>query len=35
MTVRAELDWGTGELYPKTTEEYRALMRKRSQAHWS
>ena len=29
------LDWGTGELYPKTTEEYRALMRKRSQAHWS
>lgn len=29
------LDWGTGELYPKTTEEYRALMRKRSQTHWS
>jgi N-methylhydantoinase B len=29
------LDWGTGELLPRTTEQYRALLRRRSAAHWS
>ncbi|EMY35105.1 N-methylhydantoinase [Arthrobacter crystallopoietes BAB-32] len=28
------LDWGTGELYPTTTAQYRELMGKRSAAHW-
>lgn len=28
------LDWGTGELYPTTTEQYRELMGRRSSAHW-
>lgn len=29
------LDWGTGELLHRTTEQYRALLRRRSVAHWS
>jgi N-methylhydantoinase B len=28
------LDWGDGELLPRTTEQYRALLRRRSAAHW-
>ena len=28
------LDWGTGELYPTTTAQYRELMQRRSAAHW-
>ncbi|HEU4973612.1 MAG TPA: hydantoinase B/oxoprolinase family protein [Baekduia sp.] len=28
------LDWGSGELLPRTTEQYRALLRRRSAAHW-
>jgi N-methylhydantoinase B len=28
------LDWGTGELLPRTTEQYRGLLRRRSAAHW-
>ncbi|HST43157.1 MAG TPA: hydantoinase B/oxoprolinase family protein, partial [Conexibacter sp.] len=28
------LDWGTGELLPNTTRQYRALLRRRSAAHW-
>jgi N-methylhydantoinase B len=28
------LDWGTGELLPRTTVQYRALLRRRSAAHW-
>ena len=28
------LDWGTGELLPKTTETFRAMMRRRAVAHW-
>ncbi|HKU12041.1 MAG TPA: hydantoinase B/oxoprolinase family protein, partial [Sinomonas sp.] len=28
------LDWGTGELYPETTAQYRALMQRRSAAAW-
>lgn len=29
------VDWGSGELLPKTTEEFRKMMRKRSAAHWA
>ncbi|NVN00386.1 hydantoinase B/oxoprolinase family protein [Arthrobacter sp. SDTb3-6] len=28
------LDWGSGELYPKTTVQFRALMERRSASHW-
>jgi N-methylhydantoinase B len=28
------VDWGTGELFPKTTEQFRTMMRRRSAAHW-
>jgi N-methylhydantoinase B len=28
------LDWGTGELLPKTTETFRAMLRRRTAAHW-
>jgi N-methylhydantoinase B len=29
------LDWGTGELLPRTTEQYRDVLRRRSAACWS
>ena len=29
------VDWGSGELLPKTTEEFRTMMLKRSAAHWA
>jgi N-methylhydantoinase B len=29
------LDWGNGELLVRTTQQYRALLRRRSVAHWS
>ena len=28
------LDWGTGELFPTTTDQFRALMERRSAQHW-
>ena len=28
------LDWGTGELLPKTTEQFRAMLRRRMAPHW-
>lgn len=28
------LDWGTGELFPETTSEFRKSMEKRSSSHW-
>ncbi len=28
------LDWGTGELLPRTTEQYRELLQRRSAAAW-
>ena len=28
------VDWGSGELLPETTDEFRTMMRKRSAAHW-
>lgn len=28
------VDWGTGELFPKTTQQFRDLLRKRAAAHW-
>jgi len=28
------LDWGTGELFPETTAEFRKSMTKRSSSHW-
>jgi N-methylhydantoinase B len=28
------LDWGTGELLPKTTEQFRAMLRRRTVPHW-
>ena len=28
------LDWGTGELLPKSTEQFRELFTKRSADHW-
>ena len=32
--MRSILDWGTGELLPKTTETFRAMVRRRAAAHW-
>jgi len=29
------LDWGTGELLPKTTETFRAMLQRRSASHWA
>ncbi|MGH3360315.1 MAG: hydantoinase B/oxoprolinase family protein [Nocardioidaceae bacterium] len=29
------VDWGTGELFETTTEQFRALLRERSAAHWA
>jgi len=29
------VDWGSGELMPKSTEQYRASMQKRSADHWN
>ena len=29
------LDWGTGELLPKTTEQFRAMLQRRSVSHWA
>ncbi|MDE0052047.1 MAG: hypothetical protein OXO52_19835, partial [Rhodospirillales bacterium] len=29
------VDWGTGEYFPKTTTEFRTMMKKRSAAHWN
>jgi len=29
------LDWGTGELLVKTTEQFRAMLRRRTVSHWS
>jgi N-methylhydantoinase B len=29
------LDWGTGELLPKTTEQFRSMLRRRAASHWS
>ena len=29
------LDWGSGTLLPKTTEQFRAMLRRRAQAHWT
>ena len=29
------LDWGTGELLPRTTEQYRAMLQWRMAAHWA
>ena len=29
------LDWGTKELLPKTTEQFRAMLRRRAGAHWA
>jgi N-methylhydantoinase B len=28
------LDWGSGELLPKTTEQFRAMLRRRAATHW-
>jgi N-methylhydantoinase B len=28
------LDWGTGELLPRTTEQFRAMLQRRTAAHW-
>ena len=28
------LDWGTGELLPRTTEQFREMLRRRSAAYW-
>lgn len=28
------VDWGTGELFPETTRQFRELLRKRSVAYW-
>lgn len=28
------VDWGTGELFPKTTQQFRDLLRKRAAAYW-
>jgi N-methylhydantoinase B len=28
------VDWGTGELFPKTTEQFRAMLRRRAAEHW-
>jgi N-methylhydantoinase B len=29
------LDWGTGELFPKTTQTYRAMLQRRTASYWS
>ena len=29
------LDWGTGQLLPKTTEQFRAMLRRRMTPHWA
>ena len=29
------LDWGTGELLPNTTEQFRAMLRWRTVPHWA
>ncbi|MDP9345602.1 MAG: hypothetical protein M3P44_07745 [Actinomycetota bacterium] len=29
------VDWGTGELFPRTTETFRAMLRRRAAAHWA
>jgi len=29
------LDWGTGELFPKTTEQFRAMLNRRMTPHWA
>jgi N-methylhydantoinase B len=29
------LDWGTGELLPKTTETFRAMVQRRAAGHWA
>jgi N-methylhydantoinase B len=28
------VDWGTGELFPRTTEQFRAMLRRRAVAYW-
>ena len=28
------LDWGTGELLAKTTEQFRAMLKRRAVEHW-
>jgi N-methylhydantoinase B len=28
------VDWGSGELLPRTTEMFRAMLRRRAVAHW-
>jgi N-methylhydantoinase B len=28
------LDWGTGELLPRTTEQFRAMLTRRMASHW-
>jgi N-methylhydantoinase B len=28
------LDWGTGELLPRTTEQFRAMLQRRAARHW-
>jgi N-methylhydantoinase B len=28
------LDWGTGELFPRTTEQFRAMLQRRMASHW-
>jgi len=28
------LDWGTGELLPRSTEQFRAMLRRRAAAYW-
>jgi N-methylhydantoinase B len=29
------VDWGTGELFPHTTEQFRAMVKRRAAAHWA
>ena len=29
------VDWGTGELFPHTTEQFRAMVRRRAASHWA
>ena len=29
------VDWGTGELFPRTTEQFRAMVRRRAASHWA
>jgi N-methylhydantoinase B len=29
------VDWGTGELFPQTTEQFRGLVKRRAAAHWA